>query len=231
MNPRLVVFDFDGTLADSAGSVMRAFNESAGRFGYRRLDDAEIAVLRGQDNRAIIRALGVPMWKLPMIARHMRRRIAEDAGSILLFPGAAAMLRELSAQGAVLAIVTSNEEATVCRILGPELAGLFAMMECRALLFGKAPLMRRVLRRTGLPAEAAIAIGDEARDIEAARKAGIASGAVAWGYATPELLRSRNPTIFLERMEDVAGALFPISRVLPPPGSPAATAAAPQARG
>jgi len=230
MNPRLVIFDFDGTLADSASWVMRAINDSAGRFGYRRVDDAEIALLRGQDNRAIIRTLGVPIWKLPMIARHMRRRIAEDADNIPLFPGTAAMLRALSARGALLAIVTSNEEGAVRRILGPELTELFAMMECRASLFGKAPLMRRVLRRSGLPAGAAIAIGDEARDIEAARKAGIPSGAVAWGYAAPELLTSRNPTIFLERMEDVVGALFPLSLVQPQPGSPAGTAAGPRAR-
>jgi phosphoglycolate phosphatase len=207
--PRLVIFDFDGTLADSAAWMMRALNEEADRFGYRRVDEAEIAALRGQDNRAIIRALGVPMWKLPMIATHMRRHITEDAGSIRLFPGTEAMLRALSARGATLAIVTSNEEAVVRRVLGPELADLVAFMECRASIFGKAPLLRRVLRRAGLPAETAIAIGDEVRDIEAARKAGISSGAVAWGYATPEILRARNPARFFARMEELADALCP----------------------
>ncbi|WP_201306034.1 HAD hydrolase-like protein [Roseomonas harenae] len=209
MIPRLVIFDFDGTLADSAAWVMRTLNEEADRFGYRRVDEAEIAALRGQDNRAIIRALGVPMWKLPMIATHMRRRITEDAGSIRLFPGTETMLRALSARGATLAIVTSNEEAVVRRVLGPELADLVAFMECRASIFGKAPLLRRVLRRAGLPAETAIAIGDEVRDIEAARKAGISSGAVAWGYATPEILRARNPARFFARMEELADALCP----------------------
>jgi phosphoglycolate phosphatase len=207
--PRLVIFDFDGTLADSAAWMMRVLNEEADRFGYRRVDEAEIAALRGQDNRAIIRALGVPMWKLPMIAAHMRRRIAEDASAIGLFPGTGAMLRALSARGVTLAVVTSNEEAVVRRVLGPELAQLVSFMECRASIFGKAPLLRRVLRRAGIPAAEAIAIGDEVRDIEAACKAGIPSGTVAWGYATPELLHSRNPARFFARMEEMADMLCP----------------------
>jgi phosphoglycolate phosphatase len=207
--PRLVIFDFDGTLADSAAWMMRVLNEEADRFGYRRVDEAEIAALRGQDNRAIIRALGVPMWKLPMIAAHMRRRIAEDASAIGLFPGTGEMLRALSARGVTLAVVTSNEEAVVRRVLGPELAQLVSFMECRASIFGKAPLLRRVLRRAGIPAAEAIAIGDEVRNIEAACKAGIPSGTVAWGYATPELLHSRNPARFFARMEEMADMLCP----------------------
>ena len=55
----------------------------------------------------------------------------------------------------------------------------------------------------------AIAIGDEVRDIEAARAAGMACGAVAWGYAAPETLRALRPDLLFERMEDIALALLP----------------------
>ena len=54
----------------------------------------------------------------------------------------------------------------------------------------------------------AILIGDEARDIAAARAAGIASAAVAWGYAEPDFLRSLAPTLFFERMDDIAPKLI-----------------------
>jgi len=205
---RLIIFDFDGTLADSAQWVLHALNDVAGLYGFRRITAAEAAMLRGCDNRAIIRYLGVPFWKLPAIARHMRRRMAAEAESIHLFPGTVETLRGLSAAGATLAIVSSNAEETVRRILGPELSSTIAAFECGASLFGKARRFRRVLRRLGVPPGAAIAIGDEGRDIEAARAAGIDTGAVTWGYATADLLATRRPTVTFDRMEELAPRLL-----------------------
>ncbi|MFC0384009.1 HAD hydrolase-like protein [Muricoccus vinaceus] len=205
---RLVILDFDGTLADSAEWVLGALNDAARLYGFSRISAAEAAALRGHDNRAVIRRLGVPVWKLPSIARHMRARMAEEAEAIQLFPGAEDMLRGLAGAGATLAIVSSNVEETVRRILGPDLAGLVACFECKASLFGKARRFRRVLRRTGIAAEAAIGLGDEARDIDAARAAGIDAAAVTWGYATAGLLASRQPGVMLHAMEDVLPALL-----------------------
>jgi beta-phosphoglucomutase-like phosphatase (HAD superfamily) len=72
------------------------------------------------------------------------------------------------------------------------------------------------------PAEI-VAIGDEVRDIEAARNVGIACGSVAWGYAAPKALRARNPDLLFEHMEDIArdllGPHFPIAASTNPLGS------------
>ena len=73
MKYRLAIFDFDGTLADSLPWFRSVFNGVAQRYGFRALDDAEFEKLRGVGNREIIRRLGVPLWKMPMIAAHMRR--------------------------------------------------------------------------------------------------------------------------------------------------------------
>lgn len=210
LNPpyRLVVLDFDGTLADSAGWVLAALNDAAAPYGFRPISAEEAEVLRGHDNRAAIRRLGVPFWKLPAIARHMRARMAEEAEAIRLFPGTEAMLQGLSQAGTTLAIVSSNTEETARRVLGPELAGLVACFECGASLFGKARRFRRVLARTGIPRATAIGLGDEARDIDAARAAGIDTAAVTWGYATAGLLASRQPGILLHAMEEVVPALL-----------------------
>lgn len=205
---RLVIFDFDGTLADSAGWVLHALTDVAGIYNFRRISADEAAMLRGWDNRAIIRYLGVPFWKLPAIARHMRARMAAEADRILLFPGAEGTLRGLVEAGATLAIVSSNAEGTVRRILGPALSAEIAAFECGASLFGKARRFRRVLRRLGVPPGEAIAIGDEGRDIEAARAAGIDTGAVTWGYATAALLATRRPTVTFERMDELAPRLL-----------------------
>jgi phosphoglycolate phosphatase len=204
---KLVIFDFDGTLADSAGWLFGVLNQVADRYGFRRTSDAEIAMLRGRDNREIIRYLGVPAWKLPLIAAHMRRRVARDAAAIPLFEGTPRLLRALKERGVATAVVSSNSEGNVRRILGPGCAPLIGRYECGAALFGKAVRFRRVLKRTGARREEAICVGDEARDIEAATDAGLASGAATWGYATRELLERQRPTLVFADMEDMLNKL------------------------
>ncbi|WP_207478618.1 HAD hydrolase-like protein [Arenibaculum pallidiluteum] len=204
---RLAVFDFDGTLADSLPWMIHALDGAAQRFGFRRVGPAEIAMLRGQDNRAIVRYLGVPFWKIPLIAAYIRDLAAERANETPLFPGVEEMLRRLSENGIVLAIVSSNAEATIRRVLGPRTADLISFYESRAALFGKAAKFARVLRRSRMPSTDAIAIGDEARDIHAARRTGLAAGAVCWGYAAPELLRSLHPDLVFEQVAEITQAL------------------------
>jgi phosphoglycolate phosphatase len=70
-------------------------------------------------------------------------------------------------------------------------------------MFGKAAKFRKVPKRTGIAAAAAIAIGDEVRDGEAAAQAGIAFGAVAWGYANSEALRRLSPALVFDSMADI----------------------------
>ena len=206
---KLAIFDFDGTLADSADWLKGVFNQVASRYGFKQISDEDFAVLRGRDNRAIIRHLGVPAWKMPFIANHMRKLAGRDASSIPLFDGSSELLRVLRERGVIVAIVSSNTEENIRRILGPHNACLVAHYECGASIFGKASKFRHVLRRTGVGPKDAIAIGDETRDIEAAMQANIAAGAVAWGYATPELLSSRSPAHMFETMDDIVATLAP----------------------
>lgn len=209
MGYKLAIFDFDGTLADSADWLKGVFNQVADRYGFKQISDEDFNVLRGRDNRAIIRHLGVPAWKMPFIANHMRKLAGRDASIIPLFDGSAELLRALRESGVTIAIVSSNSEENIRKILGPDNACLVHHYECGASIFGKASKFRRVLRRAGVVPNDAIAIGDETRDIEAAMQANIAAGAVAWGYATPELLRSRFPAHMFDTMDDIAATLLP----------------------
>lgn len=205
MRRALVIFDFDGTLADSGPWMVRALNEAAPRFGYRTADDAEIEAFRGMDNRAIMRAVGLPLWKLPFIAHYIRGQ-AERAPPPPLFDGVAEALARLHAAGVRLAIVSSNSERVIRRALGPH-AALIETFACSAGLFGKAPKFRLVLHRARVAPKDAIAVGDEARDIEAARQAGIACAGVAWGYALPSLLAAHKPDMMFANVAEMAAQL------------------------
>lgn len=204
---RVAIFDLDGTLADSFPWFLRHVNDLADTFGFRRMADEDIEPLRRLGSREILKRMNVPLWKLPAIARHMRRLKAAHAGDIALFPGADAMLQALHVGGVRLALVTSDSEGNARRQLGDENAALFSQFDCGASLFGKSAKFRRVMKRAGVDPARTIAIGDEVRDIEAARAAGIACAAVMWGFAAPEALRAHKPDMMFERMEDIAPSL------------------------
>jgi phosphoglycolate phosphatase len=201
---RLAIFDLDGTLADSFLWFFSVLPEVAARHGFRApRDAAEGEALRRLGPREILARLGVPAWRLPLIAAEMRRRKAE--AGIGTFPGVDAMLRDLTEGGVTLALATSDSEANARRALGPEGAGRVACWGCGAPLLGKPALLRRVLRETGGGARDALLVGDELRDAEAARAAGLGFAAVAaWGYNAPEALRGAAPLALFERVEEIA---------------------------
>ena len=207
MPTSLVIFDLDGTLVDSFPWFLRTINDVADRFGFRRVRDDEVEALRHAGTREILARLEVPLWKLPAIARHMRRLKSEQTSGIALFDGVDAMLRTLSEAGLRLALVSSDSEANARAKLGAA-AALFSHFDCSASIFGKPAKFRRILARAGVAPAEAIAIGDETRDIEAARAAGIACGAVTWGYAAPNALKALGPDLVFERMDDIVRRLI-----------------------
>lgn len=202
----LVILDFDGTLADSWPWLLGALDETAARFGLHRPTQAEAEALRGQDHRAALRTLGVRPWQVPRIAMHLRQ-LAAAAPPPPLFPGIPELLRGLHGRGATLAVASSNTPAQIARALGPALSDLIAHVAADAPLGGKPARFRRILRASAIPAARAIALGDELRDIEAARATGIAAAAVGWGYARPALLAAARPDMLFTTPADALAAL------------------------
>lgn len=207
MKYRLAVFDFDGTLADSFPWAATVVNQFADQYGFQRIDPADHARLRNYDAKQLMQHLGVSMWKVPQMAIHVRKRMAEEIDRIPMFPGVSAMLQRLAGAGITLAAVSSNSESNVRHVLGPENAALFRDFDCGASVFGKAPKLKAVMRRCGVAPAQAILIGDEIRDGKAARKVEMAFGAVAWGYTNPEALHAQRPEEFFTTIEEIADSL------------------------
>ncbi|KAF1702498.1 HAD hydrolase-like protein [Pseudoxanthomonas suwonensis] len=199
----LAVFDLDGTLADSFGFFIANHNRLAQRHRFAAIAEHEVEMLRGWSPRQIMRHTRLPAWRLPLVARDFRRLMRDEGQAITCFPGAREALHQLHALGMRLAMVTSNSAENSRRILGEDCWTLLAHVECGASLFGKARRLRRVLARTGVPASRAIYVGDQASDAEAARQAGMAFAAVAWGYATADSLQACQPQAYLAEVSEL----------------------------
>ena len=189
MSCRLAIFDFDGTLADSFPFFVSVFNQIADQHGFGRIQAGEAQALRHHDMRAIMRHVGMPAWKLPLASTSFVQLMRENAAGIPLFDGVGEVLHALERAGVRLAIVSSNSEQNVRLVLGPALSGLFSQYECGMSVFGKAARLRKVVRQAAVAPAQALYVGDQVLDAEASRQAGVAFGAVSWGYAPIEALR------------------------------------------
>jgi phosphoglycolate phosphatase len=200
---RLVIFDFDGTLSDSGDWFLSVVDELARKFRFRTVQPGEVDMLRHKSSREVIEFLGISRWKLPLIARHLRGLVGRNAHRIELFPGTPDLLERLAASGVKIALVTSNAEANARKILGPAHAARIDLYACGSSLFGKAPKFRRVLKKMGVKPHEVLAIGDETRDIDAAREVGMRAGSVLWGYAAEDLLAAMRPDAMFRTPQEI----------------------------
>lgn len=200
---RLVIFDFDGTLSDSGDWFLSVVDQLAQRFKFRTVADSEVEMLRHRSSREVIEFLGIPRWKMPLIARHVRKLVGRHAGEIELFPGTPNLLERLAHTGVKIALVTSNSEANARSILGPDNASRIDFYACGSSLFGKAPKFRRVLKKLDMAADETLAIGDETRDVDAAREVGMRAGSVLWGYASEGALAALSPDVMFNAPEEI----------------------------
>ena len=198
----LVVFDFDGTLADTYDWFRATLDVLADRFGFRKPGPDEIETLRGLPAERILSHLGVRFWKVGRIAVAFREAQTRDIGTIRPFPGVLEALDALDEAGLELAVASSNDRHNIEALLGDR-AKRIRHWECGVSLQGKAAHLRRLLRHTKADPERVILVGDELRDAEAARKAGIAFGAVSWGYNHLEALAEQVPDLIFRTPEDL----------------------------
>ncbi len=203
MKYRLAIFDFDGTLADSFPFFIRVFNQLAEQHGFKGIEPELVPIYRHYSPRQMMELVGMPAWKLPFVAKSFISLMKQNAVSIPLFEQVGDMLLHLANQGVTLAVVTSNSYENVSRILGPANMELIHHFECGMSIFGKPSRIQKVLKKTGIPGHEAIYIGDQVPDLEAAHKAKVAFGAVAWGYGTIESLREHAPEEEFDSVSDI----------------------------
>ncbi len=207
---RLAIFDFDGTLVDTAPWFFQALNSFARRHNFREVGAEEGEAMRALDSREILAQLGVPLWKVPVIARDLRRKIAEEETAMPLFDWVPELFSKLDRSNCAIAIVSSNSEATIRRKL-ERCTTPIRMISAGSSLFGKPARLRKVLKQTGIPASQTICIGDERRDVDAARSIGATCVAVSWGLASVAGLQRAEPDAILNDPADLEATILAAS--------------------
>jgi phosphoglycolate phosphatase-like HAD superfamily hydrolase len=193
MDVKSVIFDFDGTLANSFAATLRIANALAPTFGYRPARPEEVEVLRGWTYREVAAELGVAWHKIPLIAARIRKELSASIADLETFDGLPAVLSELRARGFGLGILTSNSKSNVERFLAAHGLEQFDFVNTSASVWGKKRRLEALLRSHRLSASEVAYVGDEVRDIEATKPLEIRMVAVGWGYSRRESLAAHAP--------------------------------------
>jgi phosphoglycolate phosphatase len=200
---KLVIFDFDGTLADSFEMFLEIWKVAAERYGFKSVTEVDIERLRGLSAREVIAELKLPWWKLPLIAQQMRKQIAKRIDYVKLFDGVGVMLQTLNAKGLKVAIVTSNAQKNVELVLGKEDLELIDQLACGASIFGKKPRTRSVIKASRVLPTEVLCIGDEIRDADVAKELNLDFAAVSWGYTNPLQFEKLSGVVVCKSMLEV----------------------------
>jgi phosphoglycolate phosphatase len=182
---KTIIFDFDGTLADTEDTIHKAVNKHAKRFGYKEILDKE--KIRDKSlEEVLFKEMKVPLWKAPYVVWQGRRIGKKEIKEASLFPEIARIVRILQKDYTV-GILTSNSTEVVEHVLQKEKVQV-NFLESNCSIFQKESAFRRILRKQNLNKNEIVYIGDEIRDVTSCKKVGIPFIGVSWGYNSVDSL-------------------------------------------
>lgn len=203
---RTLLFDFDGTIADSFTVVVDIFYELTGH--TRITDPAEILRLRKQPMMRVAKELHISPIQIPRLLIKGRKMMHEKLAEVPAFSGMAEALQTLQGQGYNLYVMSSNSTQNVQAFLkATKLDTYFDEVYGNIGLLNKAAAIRKVMRQNGLQPHECVYIGDESRDIDGAKKAGVGMVSVAWGYNDVSLLCEHHPDAIVEHPSELVAAI------------------------
>ena len=77
MNQKVIIFDFDGTIADTVDALVTIANRLAVEFGYTQITPEELAMLRNFTSREIIKYSGVSLFKIPFLLKKVKGELKQ----------------------------------------------------------------------------------------------------------------------------------------------------------
>ncbi len=190
----LVLFDFDGTLADTASDLAAAANLQRTRRGLDPLPVERLRPYASAGARGLLHAALDMQPDHPEYDAHRQQFLTDYEAAMTvhtrLFEGIPELLEKIAAQGMRWGIVTNK----VTYLTLPIVKALGLDKDCATLVCGDTtphakphplPLLHAA-QQAGFTPDRCIYVGDDLRDIQAARAAGMASIAAAYGYCGPE---------------------------------------------
>lgn len=194
MNYSTLIFDFDGTIADTLEETRLIFNRMAPDYGIREVAADELDHLRHLSLSELLDHLEIPKRRVPALLARGTGLLRGSITRLQLITGMREVLPALRGKVESFGILTSNATPNVELFLESHgLRDQFDFISSTSKLTGKSKHLRAIRKTFSLRAEEMLYIGDEIRDVKAAKKAGIPIAAVTWGFNSRLSLAQEKP--------------------------------------
>jgi phosphoglycolate phosphatase len=195
-----LIFDFDGVICNSLDEAVKTVNEF---LVNQKLPTTSLREIRRVGVLTLIERYKIPKIKIPKLLIMGRKAISKKIPYLKPFPNILKMLAKLSEKHQLF-IITSNSKQNVYKFLKRyKSEKIFLKIDDSKNLFGKEGKIKRIIGFYKLNKFLSYYIGDETRDVLAAKRAGIKSVAVSWGYESKSVLRKANPDLLISRVEEL----------------------------
>lgn len=201
MKGRCLVFDFDGTIADTIEEALIILNELSKEYGFRQMAKKDLAGAKNMTARQFIKHLDIPRLKVPRILNEGKKRLRAHIDQVEPCPGMADLIRTARDQFETIGILTSNSQENVELFLKKNEIEVFDFISTISKLSGKAKNLKAIMRTFNLQPKEILFIGDELRDVKAGKKAEVPTAAVTWGFNSEKALRQADPTYVVNEIE------------------------------
>ena len=190
---KYVIFDFDGTLADTEEANFVIYQKLAEKYNLRNITMDELGHLKKMNAKEVMAYIELKKRYLPFLLKKGKSLLTQDIKEIRLCkPDIFHTIGKLREMGVKTAIITTNSKTNVKLFLEAHNADVFDLI-ISATMFGKESKMKRIVKKEKLNLNEFLYVGDEIRDINAAKNAGMDIASVGWGYNTVESLKKHEP--------------------------------------
>ncbi len=208
MSAQVILFDFDGTIADTYQAIVDITNNLSTEFGYKALAQEELLLIKNLSSREIVKRSEISIFKLPFLVRRIRAELSKEIAELSPIPDMSQALFELQNRGYILGIVTSNIKENVETFLNKnQLNSLFSYVYSSTSIFGKHRIINQAIKANNLNRSQVIYVGDETRDIRSARKSQIGIISVGWGFNSRAILAEYQPDYLVDRPQELLKAI------------------------
>ena len=210
MTKKVIIFDFDGTIAETLDSIVNIINGLSDELGYKKVTGENIDELRNKKPKEILKDLGISILKLSSVGKRIKLELNKEIEYVPPVSGIEEALLELKKTGYKLGILTSNSKDDVSKFLKKNNLDLFDFIHSESSIFGKSKVINDFLKNQGIKLGEVIYVGDETRDIEAAQKTNIQIIAVSWGFNSKQILEKQNPDFLIDeprQLIEIMGSL------------------------
>ena len=203
-----IIFDFDGTIADTLPFSFQKFLEIAKLLKIDDLSDQEIIKeIRSKSYQELLNGSFKRAWlKIPFvinIVKSMQVELEKEMSNIKFFPGVKKLLCNLRKDEYKLSIISSNRIENIDKFIKHNDLDIFDFVHGKTDLFGKAGYLEKFLKDFKLDTSEVIYVGDEIRDVEACKKVGIKIIGVTWGLHTPEALQKAGVDYIVKKPSEI----------------------------